>query len=316
MRDAVLLACAVTFTVTVSAQPSLGGRAGAAFRLGRTAESISLGNARAALPLQDPDVFANPALAPFQTRPTVSIGAGIFPLDRSLQTISYGTPLPPAAGVAFTLHRVAVTGIDGRDRNGNSSGELSVAENLASLSFGLRPSPSFTFGVTAKLFYAQMVEGLTSTTVGLDAGATYLLSDEWLVAAVFRDLNSKYRWDTSPLYGRQGRQTTDVFPVRSVVAVAYLPSEMPFSLSMEAEAAAGGWLYRGGIDAAVHEMVRIRTGVDAVDPRGTYGLRWSAGLAVSNTGITWNPTIQYAYVVEPYSPGGAHILTIGLPLRE
>jgi hypothetical protein len=240
----------------------------------------------------------------------------MFPLDRSIQTISYGTPLPPAAGVAFTLHRISVTGIDGRDRNGIPSGDLSVAENLVSLSFGLRTAPTFTFGITAKLLYAQMVEGLTSTTVGLDVGAAYLLNTDWLVAAVFRDLNSKYRWDSSPVYGRQGRQTTDIFPVRSVFAVAYAPREAPFSLAVEAESSAGGWLFRGGLDAIVHPMVRVRTGVDALDPSGAYGLCWSAGAAVENTGITWNPSFHYAFVLEPYSPGGAHILTIGLHIRE
>lgn len=298
------------------AQPSVGGRSGAAFRLGQTAESMSLGNARAALALRDPDVFMNPALAPFQTSRTVSLGAGIFPLDRSVQTISYGSPLPPAAGIAFTLHRVSVTAIDGRDRNGNSTGEFSVAENLAALSFGLRPAPSFTLGVTAKLFYAQMVEGLTSTTVGLDAGATYLLSTEWRIAAVFRDLNSKYRWDTSPVYGRNGRQTTDLFPVRSVFAVAYSPEAWPVSATVEAEASAGGWLFRGGFDAVVHPMLSVRTGHDAVEMSGVHGSRWSAGLALENTGIHWDPSFQYAFVVEPFSPGGAHILTIRLHISS
>lgn len=298
------------------AQPSIGGRSGAAFRLGQTAESMSLGNARAALTLRDPDVFMNPALAPFQTSRVVALGAGIFPLDRSVQTVSYGSPLPPAAGIAFTLHRVSVTGIDGRDRNGNSTGELSVAENLAALSFGLRPAPSFTLGITAKLLYAQMVEGLTSTTVGLDAGATYLLSSEWRIAAVFRDLNSKYRWDTSPVYGRNGRQTTDVFPVRAVLAIAYASELWPLAATVEAEGTAGAWLFRGGIDVTVHPMVSLRSGIDAFDPSGVHGSRWSAGLAVEHTGIHWDPSFHYAFVVEPFSPGGAHILTIRLHLAS
>ncbi len=299
-----------------AAQPAIGGRTGAAFRLGQTAESISLGNARAALPLRDPDAFLNPALAPFQTTPTVSLGAALFPLDRSVQTVSYAAPLPPAAGIALTLLRVSVTDIDGRDRNGNPTEVLSVAENVVALSFGLRPSEPLTIGVSAKLFYAQMVEGLTSTTVGLDAGATYTLSSEWRIAAVFRDLNSKYRWDTSPVYGRQGRQTTDLFPVRSVLAVAYAPETFPLAATVEAEAAAGGWLFRGGLESRVHPMLRLRTGFDGLDPTGTIGLRWSAGAGIEDTGLLWNPTFHYAFVVEPYSPGGAHVLTIRLHIKE
>jgi hypothetical protein len=300
----------------LASQPSIGGRSGAAYRLGQTAQGISVGNARAALTLRDPDVFMNPALAPFQTSRVVALGAGLFPLDRAVQTISYGSALPPAAGIAFTFHRVSVSAIDGRDRNGNRTEELSVAENVAALSFGLRPATSFTIGITAKLLYAQMVEGLTSTTVGLDAGATYLLGTEWRIATVFRDLNSKYRWDTSPIYGRNGRQTSDVFPVRSVFAVAYAPEPWPVSVSVEAEASGGGWLMRGGLDALVHPMLRIRTGLDAVDPGGLYGSRWSAGIAVENTGIHWDPSFDYAFVVEPFTPGSAHILTIRLHISS
>jgi hypothetical protein len=308
-----MLAC---FAPHVFSQPVLGGRSGAAFRLGLSAEPIGMGNARIAVVGDDVDPFLNPALAPFQRSPLVSAGVGLFPLQRTVQTLSYAAPLPPSAGIAFTLERVTVDDIDGRDRNGVSTGTFKVAENVVALSFGLRPSPSFTLGATAKLFYAQMPEDITSTTVGLDFGATYLVWDDLRAAVAFRDVNSKYRWDTTPAFGRQGRQTTDLFPAAFVTGIAYAPSFLPATVAIEAEMVAGGMLLRFGTEARIHPMVRIRTGMDAVDPSGTFGSRWSGGVSLDGTGLKWDPTIDYAFVLEPFAPGSAHLLTLRIHVKE
>ena len=309
---ALLLFC----SAAAAAQPSLGGRAGAAFRMGFSAEPMGMGNARIAVVGAEIDPYMNPALAPFQRTPVVSAGIGLLSLDRTIQSLSYSAPLPPAAGIAITLHRVTVDNIDGRDRNGIPTDRLKVSENVIALSFGLRPSPDLTLGASAKLFYAQMPEDVTSTTVGLDFGATYLVWDELRLAVAVRDVNSKYRWDTIALLGRQGRQTTDVFPTAFVAAIAYSPTFVPATLSFESESVAGGSLMRIGVETRVHSMLRIRSGLDAIDPSGTLGSRWSGGISLDDTGLSWNPTFDYAFVVEPYAPDGAHVLTIRLHFRE
>lgn len=317
MKHAWLIAFVVALSVVPAlAQPALGGRSGAAFRLGLSAEPIGMGNARIAMVGNDVDPLLNPALAPFQRTPLVSAGVGLFPLQRTVQTLSYAAPLPPVAGIAFTIERVTVSGIDGRDRNGVPTGALSVAENVIALTFGLRPASSFTVGASAKLFYAQMPEDITSTTVGLDFGVTYLVWEELRAAVAIRDVNSKYRWDTTPAYGRQGRQTTDIFPTAFVVGIAYSPAFVPASVALESETVAGGTLLRVGTEARLHPMVRVRTGIDALDPSGTYGARWSGGVTLEGTGLKWDPAFDYAFVLEPFAPGGAHILALRLHIRE
>lgn len=315
-RPAIRATVILFLSAAAYAQPDLGGRAGAAFRLGFSAEGMGMGNALVAVVGRDVDPIMNPSIAPFQRTPVVTVGAAFFALDRSVQTLSYAAPLPPAAGVAFSLQRVSVGNIDGRDRNGVPTEKLRVAENLIALSFGLRPTVALTLGVTAKLLHAQMVEGLTSTTVGLDFGATYLVMEGLRVAVAARDVNSKYRWDTASLYGREGRQTTDAFPTRLLVGASYSPSFVPGVFSVEGESVAGGFLARTGVEARLHPMLRVRSGFDAIDPSGTLGARWSTGASVEATGLAWNPSFDYCYIVEPYAPGGAHMLTVRLHIRE
>ena len=315
-RPAIQATVALLLAAAAHTQPDLGGRVGAAFRLGFSAEGMGMGNALVAVVGRDVDPIMNPSIAPFQRTPVISAGAAFFALDRSIQTLSYAAPLPPTAGIALSLQRVSVGNIDGRDRNGVPTEKLRVSENVIALSFGLRPAPALTLGVTAKLLYAQMVEGLTSTTVGLDFGATYLVMEDLRIAVAARDVNSKYRWDTAALYGRQGRQTTDAFPTRLIVGVSYSPSFLPALLSVEGESVAGGFMARTGVEARLHPMLRVRSGLDALDPSGTLGARWSAGASVEATGLTWNPSFDYCFILEPYAPGGAHMLTIRLHIRE
>lgn len=308
---ALLLVC-----THLTAQPFLGGRAGAASRFGFGADAIGTGNARAANSARDVSFIHNPSLAAFQSTPTVSIGTSFLSLDRTLNTISYATPLPPTAGLAFSIMNAGVSAIDGRNSIGEHTTTYSVSENAFGLAFGVRPIPQLAIGVGAKLLYYRLVEGLSSTTVGVDAGASYLVNEEITVGAVIRDINSKYRWDTGALYGRNGRQTTDLFPKRTILAARYAPSWVDAAVSGEWEYVADGSIFRAGAEVIVHPMVVLRAGIDGMSPEEALGTRWSAGFTLQNVGIPWNPTFDYAFVAEPYAPSAAHVISLRLHLKE
>jgi hypothetical protein len=306
----------VALSTAASAQPFLGGRAGAASRFGTGAEGIGTGNSRSAHAAGDVGFAYNPALIAFQRSATVMVGTSFLSLDRSLNALSYATPLPPTAGLALSVMNAGVSEIDGRNSIGERTSSYSVSENAFGLTFGLRPTPRLALGVSTKLLYYRMIEGLSSTTVGVDAGASYLVNDELTLGAVFRDINSKYRWDTSKLYGRNGRQTTDLFPRRAILAVRYAPSWFDASASAEWEYVASGSLFRAGIESRIHPLVVLRTGVDGLNPEKALGVRWSAGMTVENTGLLWNPSFDYAFVVEPWAPSPAHMISLRLHLKE
>ena len=310
------MVCLTCISGIVIAQPSLGGRAGAPMRFGFGAAALGMWNSVASLAGRDAVALYNPALAPFQTTPAILAGSALMSLDRSLLFVSYGTHLPPSAGISFTIVRAGVSSIVGRDRNGVPTQSYSVAENAFGLSFGLRPAPDLSIGVTARLLYAQMIEELTSTTVGLDLGASYLVQEGLRGSIVLRDVNAKYKWDTKSLYGQNANSTIDKFPTRFIVALGWTPAETQSAISIEAEAVAGGWLYRTGAEISLHEMLVVRAGVDGIDPTETLGSRWSAGLSVVHTGLPWNPTFDYAFMSEPYSPSPVHVITLRLYVKE
>ena len=40
----------------------------------------------------------------------------------------------------------------------------------------------------------------------------YKINDQFNISLVITDINSKYKWDSSPVYGQDGTSPTDNFP--------------------------------------------------------------------------------------------------------
>ncbi len=316
MKTLIIHLCVMVLVTASSAQDGPGGTAGAPFRLGSDARSIGMGNAMIALPLTDNPSIANPALLPYLVSRSVLTGAALLPLDRSVFHLSYSTPLPPSAGLALSVVGARVGDIQGRDVNGMPTESYSTGEYAFSLGFGLQPAPGFTIGAAAKLFYAQLLPEMSSTTVGLDFGASYLVSRDVAVAIAFRDLNSKYRWDSTPVYGRNGNNTVDLFPRRFIFGASWSPADLPFKLAAEGESISGVVLFRAGLEYSIHPGIHVRAGLDGLEPDGQTGTRLSLGASIAGLGIVWNPSIDYAFLIEPMVYAGAHFLTIRFHLGE
>lgn len=293
-------------------KPSSGGLAGAATRIGFGARGIGMGNALTTVRGGELVGYYNPALAPFQTLPTATATLGVMSLDRRLNFLSYTQAIQPAGGISVGIINAGVSKIEGRDRDGRTTETYSTSENAFLFSFGLKPVEAFAFGVTAKGLYYSLFEGVSSTTVGFDLGILYLISDEWTLGAVVQDINSKYRWDSSPVYGRDGNTTTDRFPLRKRIGISYSPSFYPTVISAEVETISDDVLTRIGAEVSPFNGIRFRGGIDQISFAGNLNAKPSLGLAVQTPFNKWMPTIHYTYVIEPYSAGAIHFLSISL----
>ncbi|MEX0601884.1 MAG: hypothetical protein WD295_01000, partial [Bacteroidota bacterium] len=254
---------------------------------------------------------SNPALPPFQTQPFVMGAVGILTLDRSLNILCFTQALKPSAGLSFVVINSGVSGIDGRDRDGRPTELLSTSENLFQLSFGLRLNDWISIGVSPKIFYYSLYHDVSSTTVGVDAGAIAIVTPNLTVGIAVQDIGSKYRWDTSRLYGLRGNITEDRFPQRVRLGAAYHIGAPRILIAGEVEIVGTSNLLRTGIEYAPVEKFQVRAGIDQIGfgkddmaPKPSFGftLTWPVG--------NWQPGVSYAYSIEPYSPGGIHIFSL------
>ena len=291
---------------------SVGGLAGAPMRMGFGARGMAMGNAMTAVISGDVQSYYNPATVPFESEPTVAATYGVLSLDRKLNYLSYTKSLQPNAGFSLSIINAGVENIDGRDRDGIHTENYSTSENNFLLSFGLKPTPDFAFGVTAKILYYSLFAGIKSTTAAIDIGVIYLLSQQLTLGAVVQDITAKYKWDTSTLYGQLGNTSSDYFPLRKRIGLSWMPKDYPILLSGEFESIGSSLYIRAGSEIEVYNGVHILGGIDQIAINVDLPVKPTLGISVQTKVANWTPSFQYAYIFEPYSPSGIHILSLTL----
>ncbi|MCI0706116.1 MAG: hypothetical protein L0Y80_01345 [Ignavibacteriae bacterium] len=290
----------------------LGREPGVVMRMGFGARGIGMGNALSSVRRGEISSYYNPALVPFQSTRTASAAMGVLSLDRSLNFLSYGQDLKPTAGVFFGIINAGVSDIDGRDLNGRHTETYSTSENAFILSFGTRISPKVSIGLTSKILYYSLFEGLSSTTVGFDVGFIYSFSDQLALSGVIQDLNSKYSWDTSTLYGTNGNTTIERFPLRRKVGLNYHPEYFESTVSAEIEFVRSIAIARFGAEIYPIEELALRSGIDQIDLKGDLSAKPSFGFTLKPDFGFVSSYIHYAYVIEPYSPHNIHMIAVSV----
>jgi hypothetical protein len=251
-------------------------------------------------------------LLPETERRGGSIAAGILSLDRSLNFINFSSALPPQAGIGAGILASGVNNIDGRDYDGNPTGPMKTAENMAYLGFGIRFPAGFSLGVNLKLLYAHLYTDVTSTTVGVDLGFFYRFTDNFMISGTVRDVSSKYKWDTSSLYGQDGKSTVDNFPQLYTVGAALVVPGGDGVVSAELETSNQKTLIlRAGAEYFIVREVALRAGIDRIDLKvKNNGVRPAVGFMLRKDFAAWAPAIQYTYVFEPFVASGIHFVSV------
>ncbi|MBM4161241.1 MAG: hypothetical protein FJ217_09105 [Ignavibacteria bacterium] len=293
----------------------LGGLAGAPTRMGFGARGIGLANAFSAVRSDEISGYYNPALVPFQPHPSVMLAVGFLPLDRKLNFASYTQSLRPSGGFSIGIINAGVSDIEGRNRDGAITETHSTSENAFLLSFGITVAEQVAVGVSAKIFYYSLFEDVRSATVGFDFGFVYSLDEQLTIAGALHDINSKYKWDTSQLYGREGNITVDRFPLRRKIALGYAPKFLSAILSGEIEWVGSTWLGRIGTEIQLHERFTLRGGVDQISFAGEIDAKPAFGFSVRAPIETMKPVLHYSYVIEPYVTGGIHMISLNLNIE-
>lgn len=282
--------------------------------MGFGARGIGMGNALTAVSSGDIVGYYNPALLSWSEYRQVSASFGILSLDRRLNFLSYSQPLRPSAGFSAGIINAGVSKIDGRDADGEPTGPLTTSENEVFMSFSNRFKGGFSVGLTIKLLYYHLYTDVSTTTVGIDIGLFFPITDAFCVGATARDVNSKYRWDTSELYGQQGTSKTWDFPRLYTLGASYrLPDSLALiagDLEVSNKSTITG---RFGVEVPLIPEVSVRAGLDRIDLKDKgNGVKPTFGFSVRKTIDEWTPAITYAFVVEPFSPSPTHIISLSV----
>ena len=320
IRISVLL---LVFAVPSFAQ--LGGLPGAFTRMGFSSRGIGMGNAMTSVTTGDMNGLYNPAVSSFQDEHLINLSYSFLSLDRSLNFVSYtkNFSLPntteSGAGVTFAWVNSGVGKIDGRDMDGFSIGELSTSENEFYFAPAIRVSPKLSFGVGFKLYYSKLYEGVSSTSFGFDLGAVYKVSDKLNAGISVKDINSKYEWNTTEVYGQNGNQTTEKFPKLFSIGFSYqIPKNFGLvALDYETSNKKSN-IIRAGAEILPIKDVKFRAGFDRLDLSAEDkigGARAMFGVGYQKAFNNYVVGIDYSFVLEPYTHNPFQTITAVIKLK-
>ena len=300
----------LSFFNTGTAQ--VAGSAGAFARMGSGARGMGMGNAMTAVITGEIQSYYNPALAAFSDQRTAGATFGLLSLDRHLNFLNYVQPIRPTGGISFGLINAGVSNIDGRDADGEKTGELSTSENQVFLAFSNRIDPRIAIGIAVKLYHSKLYDQVSSTTVGFDLGLCVLATDEISIGAAVQDLGSKYKWDTQAIYDQNGKSTEDKFPNLRRIGIAYrLPANSGVISAEFENSSLRTNVIRIGAEYTPLENFAFRGGIDRLDfSEDATGAKPTFGFTIRNSFIDWTPSLSYAYVFEAFAPHGMHIITL------
>lgn len=298
---------------------------GAFSRMGFGARGMGMGNSMSAVREGNLVSYYNPALSVFQKGASFSAGYTFLSLGRSLNFISFTKrfELKPkrdslrqnqAAGISMGIINSGVSGIEGRDNQGIKTGDLKTSENQFFFSFSNRFSEKLSLGLEVKFYYYKLYEKITSTGVGFDLGAVYSMSDNLSFSAVISDLNSKYKWDTAIIRKEQGKSTMNSFPVSKRIGACYSIKNIGLITSIEIESySKDSNFLRLGAEYNIFAELFLRGGMERLSlSNRDIPARPSFGFSFFKQSGNLTFGVDYAFVIEPYSPEDQHVLGIDL----
>ncbi|MFH0736600.1 MAG: hypothetical protein V1773_19070 [bacterium] len=320
----------ITLSAIITAQPKysdISSYPGSFSRLGFGARGMGMANAMGAVYTGSLVSYYNPALSAFQSKNSAQVGYSFLSLDRSLNFANFtrnfefsskdstkkGTR---AAGISIGVINAGVSKIDGRDNQGISTGDLSTSENQFFIGLANKFSDKFAVGIAVKLYYFHLYDKINSTTMGFDIGALYIFNKNLSAAFVLTDVNSKYKWDTTDLYGQEGNNEENKFPILKKISVAYNFIEPKILAVAEIENSNAKTNYlRFGAEYNIYENLYLRCGVDKINLNNSdVSTRPSFGFSYNYKFENWDFGFDYAYIYEPYSINNVHVIGLNFIL--
>ncbi|HOJ37856.1 MAG TPA: hypothetical protein PLI27_07395 [Ignavibacteriales bacterium] len=307
---------------------SLSTKQGGFVRIGYGAYGMSLGNALSSVDNGYANSLYNPALSSFSVNNKLDLDYTFLSLDRKLNFLSFSKYFekkqyrnekdPLRTAISIGLVNSGVSNIEERNDNGDFLRTISTTENLFFLNVSNQFSKKITFGITIKYYYYSLYKDVKADAVGVDLGLLYKFNPNLNFSFSIFDLNSAYRWDTSPIYREYGGNYKEDFPIIKRFGLAYnnkVNDNISYLIACDYDIYDSKSKYlKMGLELSYDDLFFFRTGMDRLDFSNKDDYKYSFGFGIMQNMFNYNVRINYGYIVEPYSLENIHILGINVVL--
>lgn len=326
MRLVLLFLLTLSSLAPATSASGTGGYAGAFLRNGIGARPLGMGGAYTAVAEGAEAVYYNPAGLGFLPEVMFSSSYKTLSLDRHFGNIAISFPIRGEAAMAASWVNAGVSDVIGRGESRQILGEIGNSSNAFAVSFAKALSPRISFG--ANLQYIQeILDDLESFAIGLNVGVLGKPHENISVGAVFKNLGSNYRWESSN-YWSEGGTYDEKFPIMMNFGLAgnFLSGRLIPAIDLETSDKSGFNFRAGGEYWFTKKVIRmvedeyeedvfleieedfrlagLRIGLDRGSP--TFG----ASVFQEFKDITFG--LEYAFLIGRHGTSAGHLFTLNI----
>lgn len=278
-----------------------GGYAGAFLKIGAGARALAMGSAFTAVADDHSAFIYNPAGVALIMGQDVGLSYALMSFDRRLGFIGFVTELKPNGGLGLGWINAGDSNIDGRDTNGQPTGDLSYSDNAFFFSFAQQIGRYGALGIGMRYLY-QKLEDQTAKGFGIDAGARLHILPQLWIGGVVQNINAKYTWNTS--YWERETTTKDEVPLQFRMGSAYrlLQNKLLLAIDVGKNTEQDVAFYGGG-EYRVNGQFSLRAGLkDGELTAGGSFLQF----------VQWGDMrIDYTFIAHMRGLGSTHLFSLG-----
>lgn len=311
--------------------------------MGYSARGMAMGNAMSAVTSQGVYSYYNPALAALEAdQKQTDLSIASMSYDRFLQTAGVHFQLPPSAGLSVAIIHTGIRDIDGRSVSGYPTRMFDAADYQLRGDFGIRFNKRLYGGIGIKFSLADYHPELeNATSFGIDLGMLLNTESPFNFAFTLKDLFAGYNWNSQGLYSLdQAQNTLNEFPARLTFGTAYQKEEwtvsadyeylisktditkneivlidgFPSSQLITEDVTSTLSQLRIGASYNLHQRFTLRCGWGLPTFEKTDSWNVSTGFSIHLPFDYLQPSIDYAFIKEPYRISNMHVFSLRLNL--
>jgi len=258
----------VLLTVGIRAQS--GGYAGSYLSLNNSSRAFGMGGVAIASAEDATTVFINPGMIGMLYDGNFNATLAKLGYDRNYYDMAFTYPLNSWGSLGLAWAQLSVDNIEGRDRDGYFTQNFSDLQSALMLAYSKTIGDNFSVGFTGKYLYHSLA-GYSAKGVSFDIGSAIYIGERITLGAVFRNLNSSLKWNTSS-------KLRETIPTQIGVGISYfdlfnVPNLLVASdLYMQGGDFSG---YHAGVEYIIRDLVLLRGGYS------DRGISYGGGLQVA-----------------------------------
>jgi hypothetical protein len=241
--------------LTVRSTAQVGGAAGTYLDLANGARAFGMGGASIASAFDATAIFANPGMIGMLYTGQLNATMARLALDRNYFDLAFAYPLSKWGNFGLGWTQLSIDNIEGRDQSGYITQYFSDLQSAFYLGYARTIGDNFAIGIAGKYLYHSLA-GYAANGLSFDLGSTIYIGERITLGAVFQNINSSIKWNTSS-------DLKETLLSQFGLGFSYLDLFQIPNLTVASDVKLAGselWSYKAGVEYIIKNLLMVRGG--------------------------------------------------------